>query len=160
MLCIHFSCQLSMAGCHVIQALGGFGSCLRCRGCERPCGGRIAERCSDAWPKRRVCFTIETGLRMPMFENFVASMGLNIYVDATFSIVQLPIRLTLKTSSRISLLHSQFEEGTIVACHAQSDAAYAPSDTRIVTPTTNISRTSEEMGEARAEREEACTEQL
>ena len=44
-----------------------------------------------------------------------------------------------------------------MACHANFHAAYAP-DTRIVTPT-NISRASEDLGEARAEREEACAKQ-
>ena len=46
-----------------------------------------------------------------------------------------------------------------MACHANFHAAYAPPDTRIVTPTTNISRASEDLGEARAEREEACAKQ-
>ena len=45
-----------------------------------------------------------------------------------------------------------------MACHAKFHAAYAPPD-RIVTPTTNISRASEDLGEARAEREEACAKQ-
>jgi hypothetical protein len=57
------------------------------------------------------------------------------------------------------LLHSSFYEGTTMACHANFHAAYAPPDTRIVTPTTNISRASEDLGEARAEREEACAKQ-
>ena len=54
-----------------------------------------------------------------------------------------------KTLSRLCLLHSLFKEETPMACHAHFHAVYAPPDPRIVTP--EISRASEDLGEARAE---------
>jgi hypothetical protein len=68
-------------------------------------------------------------------------------------VVETPVStFGLKTLSRTCSPHSPFKVETPMACHAHFHAGYAPPDPRIVTPTTNISRASEDLGEARAEK--------
>ena len=68
-------------------------------------------------------------------------------------VVETPVNaFDFKTLSRMCSPHSPFKVETPMACHAHFHAAYAAPDPRIVTPTTNISRASEDLAEARAEK--------
>ena len=68
-------------------------------------------------------------------------------------VVETPVNaFDFKTLSRMCSPHSPFKVETPMACHAHFHAAYAAPDPRIVTPTTNISRASEDLGEARDEK--------